>query len=105
MRDLSRAAARRAALSRRTFLRGVGACVALPLFDSLGTTRLLAADAPAAARLASTATGAPLRSAFVYFPNGAIPANWWPNRTGTDFGWSRSLRPLEGHKSQLRILG
>jgi hypothetical protein len=105
MRELSRAAARRAALSRRTFLQGVGACVALPLFDSLGTSRLLAADAPAAARLASTATGTPLRTAFVYFPNGAIPANWWPAGVGTDFQLSRTLKPLENHKNHLQILG
>jgi hypothetical protein len=102
--ELSRAAARRAALNRRTFLRGVGACVALPLFESLGMDRLLA-DAPAAARLARTATGMPLRTAFVYFPNGAIPANWWPARVGTDFPWSRTLRPLESHKGQVQILG
>ena len=30
------------------------------------------------ARLATTATGAPLRMAFVYFPNGAIQPTWWP---------------------------
>jgi hypothetical protein len=102
--DLSRAAARRAELSRRTFLRGVGACVALPMFESLGAGKLLA-DAPAAARLASTPTGAPLRAAFVYFPNGAIPAQWWPDRVGTDFNWSRTLKPLENHKQHLQILG
>ena len=100
----SRAADRQAALDRRAFLRGVGACVALPLFESLGTHRLLAA-APEASRLAATATGTPLRTAFVYFPNGAIPANWWPARAGADFAWSRTLKPLENHKNALQILG
>src|SRR6266851_2875404 len=102
--EFSPAAARRAALSRRTFLRGVGACVALPLFESVGPTRLFAAE-PAAANLASTATAAPLRTAFVYFPNGAIPSAWWPTGEGTEFQWSRTLKPLEKHKGQLQILG
>jgi hypothetical protein len=102
--DLSRAEARQAALSRRSFLRGVGACVALPLFESLRPAELLAV-APAAPALATTPTGAPLRTAFVYFPNGAIPAQWWPDRPGTDFAWSRTLRPLAGSKGQLQILG
>ena len=102
--ESSHAADRRAELSRRGFLRGVGACVALPLFESLETTRLLAAPA-GAGRLATTASGAPLRTAFVYFPNGAIPAQWWPERTGTDFAWSRTLRPLASYKQELQVLG
>ena len=74
------------------------------MFESLGATSLLA-DAPAAARLASTSTGAPLRTAFLFFPNGAIPSTWWPTGAGTDFQWSRTLRPLENHKSHVQILG
>lgn len=102
--DISRAAARHAELSRRAFLRGAGACVALPLFQSLGMNRLLA-NAPGAARLATSPGGSPLRTAFVYFPNGSIPAVWWPAKTGVDFAWSRTLKPLEAHKNALQILG
>jgi hypothetical protein len=91
------------AFNRRTFLRGAGACIALPLFESLSAIRLLAA-APAA-KLASTATGAPLRTAFLYFPNGAIPSAWWPSREGTDFPWSHTLEPLQKHKAHVQILG
>src|SRR5579875_2455958 len=93
----------RAALNRRTFLRGAGACIALPLFESLGMSKLFAA-APAA-KLASTATGAPLRTAFLYIPNGTIPSAWWPTGQGTEFSWSRTLKPLEKHKAHLQILG
>ncbi|HEV3444630.1 MAG TPA: DUF1552 domain-containing protein [Gemmataceae bacterium] len=96
---------RQAALSRRTFLRGAGACIALPFFESLGIGKLPTAQSLGAARLAQTASGAPLRTAFVYFPNGAIPAQWWPDRPGTDFNWSRTLNPLGDYKSQLQILG
>src|SRR5437763_482985 len=49
--------------SRRHFLRGVGASIALPALASLGTPRLLLAGE--AGGLATTASGAPLRAAFV----------------------------------------
>jgi hypothetical protein len=92
------------AISRRSLLRGVGACVALPLFESLRQAGALAAGPPFA-RLATTATGAPLRTAFVYFPNGAIPSMWWPTGEGDKFSWSRTLAPLEKHKQHLQVLG
>jgi hypothetical protein len=92
-------------LNRRTFFRGLGACVAVPLFESFGGTARLLANNAAAAKLASTRTGAPLRTAFIYFPNGAIPAAWWPKGEGTDFQWSRTLQPLAKYKSSLQVLG
>jgi hypothetical protein len=93
-------------LNRRGFLRGVGACVALPLFGSLGSVRLLADQAAAEeGKLAVTATGAPLRAAFIFFPNGAIPATWWPADKGADFKLSRTLQPLESSKAFVQVLG
>lgn len=97
------AAQRAAGLSRRNFLRGLGACLALPAFESLHPLRLLAADS--ASRLAATATGAPLRAAFVFFPNGAIPAAWWPSQDGSDFAFGDTLKPLEPHRDSLQVLG
>jgi Protein of unknown function (DUF1552) len=91
-------------LSRRHFLRGLGVCVALPAFESLVHAGSLAA-APHAEKLAATATGAPLRTAFVYFPNGAIPKAWWPSGTGADFQVKNSLQPLEAFKSSIQVLG
>ena len=70
------AAQRFASLSRRNFLRGLGACMALPALESVMPVGLLAANGKAA-NLARTATGAPLRMAYVYFPNGAIQPSWW----------------------------
>ena len=93
----------RANLNRRAFLRGAGACVALPLFESLPLGGLLAASQPA--RLATSPTGAPVRAAFLFFPNGAIPSAWWPTGEGREFSWSRTLKPLERHKGQVQILG
>src|SRR5207248_10652034 len=70
------AAQRHLSLSRRQFLRGVGACVALPVLGSAlrGVSR---AAAPVADGLATTASRAPLRMAFVYIPNGVHQEYWW----------------------------
>jgi hypothetical protein len=91
--------------SRRHFLRGVGACVALPFFASLRPVSLLAGDKVAGSALATTATGAPLRAAFIFFPNGAIPSAWWPTVDGTNSKLSRTLQPLESSKQFVQILG
>jgi hypothetical protein len=93
----------RAALSRRHFLRGVGACVALPLFASLRPAQLLAGTEPGAA-LGTTGTGAPLRTAFVYFPNGAIPSVWWPEANAQELKLSRTLQPLAKSKQLIQVL-
>jgi len=92
-----------AGLSRRHFLRGLGACIGLPAFASLPPLRLLGASPPNAP--ATTATGAPLRTAFLYFPNGAIPGAWWPANEGADVELNRTLQPLEPYRGQVQILG
>src|SRR5262245_42750297 len=91
-------------LSRRQFLRGAGVCVALPLLGSARPGWLPAAGPPRAG-LATTATGAPLRAAFVYFPNGAIPSAWWPAAAGADFHFSRTLAPLQSTRKFVQVLG
>jgi hypothetical protein len=88
-------------LSRRHFLRGLGACVALPAFTSF-PARVFAADAT---QLATTASGAPLRTAFVYFPNGAIPSAWWPKGDEQNFELHSTLAPLESARKHIQILG
>ncbi len=94
-------------LSRRRFLRNVGVALALPAmegFSSRLSGATTAGAAPAAAAAATTATGAPLRTAFLYFPNGAIPAAWWPATTGRDFALSRTLAPLAKVKDKIQLL-
>jgi hypothetical protein len=99
----SKLAQRQLQLSRRHFLRGLGACVALPAFVSV-PSRVLGAEA-AVTPLATTATGAPLRTAFVYFPNGAIPAAWWPNGDEKQFELHGTLSPLESARQHIQIMG
>jgi hypothetical protein len=89
--------------TRRHFLRGLGASVALPAFASLLPARMMAASS--AGKLAVTPTGAPLRAAFLYFPNGAIPADWWPAKEGKDFELSKTLQPLGSCRQHIQILG
>jgi hypothetical protein len=79
----------------------LGATIALPAFASFSPTTLLAASS--AHELATTATGAPLRAAFLYFPNGAIPGSWWPTSDEKDFQLSPTLKPLEPCFQNLQI--
>jgi hypothetical protein len=92
-------------LNRRGFLRGVGACVALPAFESLIPRGALAASA--ASGVATTASGVPLRAAFMYFPNGAIPRAWWPAQEGrgANLKLGRTLAPLAPHREMIQVLG
>jgi hypothetical protein len=92
-------------LSRRRFLRGIGACMALPALESLRCHGLAAETAAGTAKLASTGTGAPLRMAFVYFPNGAIQPNWWPKGEDRSFELARTMQPLAGLHDHLQIMG
>ncbi len=89
------------AVTRRAFIRGAGALIALPAFATRGVSRAFAADVAAEA---STITGAPLRSAFVYFPNGAIPSAWRPEGDGKDFQFKKTLQPLEPLKNMVQVM-
>ena len=100
-----RAAQRHEGFSRRHFLRGLGACIALPAFESFAPVKLLAGTTASATKLAATASGAPLRAAFLYFPNGAIQRTWWPKSEGANFELSRTLQPLVAVREHIQVLG
>lgn len=92
-------------MDRRQFLRGVGACIALPTFASLLPSRMLGATAAAVeGGMATTASGAPLRTAFVFFPNGAIPSHFWPEGQGSAFKFNSTLAPLESLRNSVQVL-
>jgi hypothetical protein len=94
-----RAAERRAALSRRNFLKGVGACIAVPALPSLAPLRALGAEAAVTA-----AAAAPIRMAFVTFPNGCNLDNWWPSGDGADFPLNQTMQPLENVKQYIQVI-
>jgi hypothetical protein len=104
--SLERTKQRLANLSRRHFLKGIGACIALPAFESLAMPGMARAATQAAdGALAVTSTGAPLRMGYVYFPNGAIQANWWPKGEGKDFELSKTMEPYADLKEKFQVLG
>ena len=80
------------ALARRTFLRGAGAALALPVLDAM-TPAMSAAASPA-----------PTRLIFVFHPNGAIPAQWTPKTEGKNFEFTPSLMPLEPFRENITLL-
>jgi len=96
------AAERHSSFSRRQFLRGLGACLALPAFESLDPLRLMAG--PPTAGAASEAA-APVRMAFIYVPNGTIPSAWWPEGDGgKEFQLPRTLQPLDKIRHQVQVI-
>src|ERR687897_1868280 len=82
-------------LPRRTFLKGVGVSLALPLLDSMIPARTL---------LAQTAARPLPRLGFVYVPHGAIMSQWTPDTVGTNFDFKTILKPLEGHRNHLNVI-
>ncbi len=89
-------------LSRRTFLRGTSAAIALPLLDAMRPLRAFAAS-PATAP-ATTLAAAPVRMAFLYFPNGAWTDAWVPKSAGANYELPFSLSPLQKVKDQVVVL-
>lgn len=85
----------RIALPRRTFLRGMGAAVALPVLDAM---------APALTALSRTAAAPPVRLGFVFVPNGLILRDFLPKTEGRGFDLPRILAPLAPHRDQLTVV-
>jgi hypothetical protein len=84
------------ALPRRTFLRGVGATVALPLLDAM---------VPSMTAYAQTPAKAVRRLGFVYIPMGSDIARWTPpGETGALTELSVTLSPLAPLMKHLTVL-
>ncbi len=83
------------ALPRRTFLRGVGATIALPFLDAM---------VPALTAMSRTAAAPIRRLGFTYVPNGVILDEWTPTATGAGFELSPILAPLEQHHDQVVVV-
>ena len=85
------------ALPRRTFLRGTGAVLALPLLDAMVPALTALADTPASpARLR--------RLGFVYMPMGCDVTRWTPPSGDTLGELSPSLSPLAPVKENVAII-
>jgi hypothetical protein len=83
------------ALPRRTFLRGMGATLALPLLDAM---------IPALSATAKTAAAPVRRLGFVYLPMGATPGKWTPAGEGAITELSPILSPLTPFLNQITVI-
>ena len=87
-------------LPRRTFLRGLGVAIGLPMLDAM---------APAFAFAPPQRTAAPCRTAFLYFPNGVQQESWIPATEGQvaplPASLSRVLEPLAPYRNDILVVG
>jgi hypothetical protein len=83
------------ALPRRTFLRGMGATLALPLLDAM---------VPSMTALAATPANPVRRLGFVYMPMGSHVAEWTPRSEGTLTELSPTLKSLAPVVDQVTVL-
>jgi hypothetical protein len=78
--------------------------MALPLLESVAP-RISAADAASIAGAPGmTASGQPLRVAYVYVPNGANMVDWTPKTEGANFELPKILEPLSAIRSDVSVL-
>jgi len=83
-------------INRRTFLRGVGTAVALPLLDAMLPLTALAQSATKASR--------PMRMAFMFVPNGMSMEHWTPPTEGGGYVMPSVLEGIQDMRSDFAIL-
>ena len=79
------------AIPRRTFIRGVGVTLALPLLDGM-IPAFAAPEKPVK------------RFSIVYVPNGRIMERWTPEKEGTDFELPLLLQPFAPFRDRLLVV-
>jgi hypothetical protein len=82
-------------IPRRTFLRGAGVAVGLPLLDSM---------VPAQTPLNRTAAVPPKRFVGIWHPHGAAPGYWSPLQEGANFEFSFITKPLEQFRNRVTLI-
>ncbi len=82
-------------VERRTFIRGAGTVLALPLLDCM---------VPALTAQGRTAAAPKKRFGAVYVPNGIVMPQWTPAVEGTDFELPPILTPLAPFRDYLTVL-
>jgi hypothetical protein len=90
-------------IPRRTFLRGAGVMLGLPLLEAMGKVLPTASPEALASASVSPAVQAPVRMACLYFPNGVWEKNWFPKEPGRDYELPFALEPLAKHKQDMLV--
>lgn len=80
-------------INRRHVLRGLGVSIALPMLNCMRP--LLAESKP------QRKQSKPRRSVFIYLPNGVNTLDYQILKSGGDYEFSRSLKPLEKHREHI----
>ncbi|MDI9641122.1 DUF1552 domain-containing protein [Kamptonema cortianum] len=81
-------------LSRRTLLRGMGTMMALPLLDAMVPT----------SALAQSVKSRPIRTAYLFVPNGVNMAHWRPTTVGANYVLPEILAPLKDVRGSVSVL-
>ena len=82
-------------IPRRTFLRGAGVAIGLPLLDSM---------VPAQTNLKNTAAAPVPRFLGIWHPHGAAPGYWSPLQEGKNFDFSFITKPLEPFRNRVTLI-
>ncbi|MEX0882504.1 MAG: DUF1552 domain-containing protein [Cyclobacteriaceae bacterium] len=77
-------------------LKGMGAAIALPFMEAMASPLTLHSVSN---------DGFPVRSAFMFMPNGVHPGRWTPEGLGKNFQLSPTLEPLIHLKDDILVLG
>ncbi len=92
----------RPALSRRHFLRGVGACLSLPWLEAMVPRS--AFGAPSQFQPLASSSAAHPRLITCYVPNGVNIFEWMPKEKGRDYNLSPTLGALQEHRADFSVL-
>jgi hypothetical protein len=91
-------------IPRRTFLRGLGTAVALPVLDAMLPSKSLAATAGVNPDSPAGLGGFPKRVAWIYVPNGANMSDWTPHVVGENYDLPMILEPLGKYRRDLTVI-
>lgn len=83
-------------IDRRTFLRGLGTAVALPMLEGMLPVSVLGQSAAKTAK--------PIRMAYVFVPNGLSMQQWTPATEGNGYALPQLLEPLKDLRNDFSIL-
>jgi hypothetical protein len=81
-------------IQRRSFLKGVGVAIGLPMLDAMIPALSAASKLPKS----------PTRMSFVYVPNGVVMDHWTPATLGANFEMDGILKPLQPYRNQTLLI-
>lgn len=90
-------------IPRRTFLKGAGATLGLPLLEAMGDVLKGASATAPAGNLAGPSVRPPVRMACLFYPNGVWGDTWYPEAAGPDFELPFAMEPLARHRDRILV--